>query len=181
MTDTPAPIQRPRREQLREIGLFGGLSDEALDQLTQELHAAFLSAGVEVTREGEHAREMFVVLSGELEVVRLSKGGHEGRVAILGPGSWFGEMSIVDVQPRSATVRTVAPSMLLKVTAEDLDRLYRRDMKSYLLLVLNIARELSRRLRVADGMIATFLSSMWDAHMGPPSRRPSASDEDRGG
>lgn len=120
MTDTPAPIQRPRREQLREIGLFGGLSDEALDQLTQELHAAFLSAGVEVTREGEHAREMFVVLSGELEVVRLSKGGHEGRVAILGPGSWFGEMSIVDVQPRSATVRAVAHTLMLRMTPQSL-------------------------------------------------------------
>lgn len=176
MTDTPAQPPKPRREQLREIGLFGGLSDEALDVLTHELHAAFMGAGVEVTREGEHAREMFVVLSGELEVVRNSKGGHEGRVAILGPGSWFGEMSIVDVQPRSATVRTVAPSMLVRVTAEDLDRLYRRDMKSYLLLILNIARELSRRLRVADGMIASFLSSMWDAHLVPPSRRGEGDD-----
>ncbi len=170
MSDTIPPPPRPRREQLREIGLFGGLSDEALDQPSHELHAAFMDAGIEVTREGEHAREMFVVLSGELEVVRRSKGGHEGRVAILGPGSWFGEMSIVDVQPRSATVRTVAPSLLLRVTAEDLDRLYRRDMKSYLLLVLNIARELSRRLRVADGMIASFLSAMWDAHLVPMRR-----------
>jgi CRP/FNR family cyclic AMP-dependent transcriptional regulator len=75
-------------------------------------------------------------------------------------------------------VRTVAPSLLMRITAEDLDRLYRRDMKSYLLLVLNIARELSRRLRVADGMIASFLSSMWDAHLPPPERR---ADEERNG
>ena len=57
------------------------------------------------------------------------------------------------------------------ITAEDLDRLYRRDMKSYLLLVLNIARELSRRLRVADGMIASFLVAMWDANLAPGPRR----------
>ncbi len=165
---TPAP--QARREQLREIGLFGGLTDEALDLLAEELRAWRIEAGAEVTREGEHAREMFVVLAGELEVIRHSKGGIEGRVAMLGPGSWFGEMSIIDVQPRSATVRTVAPSVLLRITAEDLDRLYRRDMKSYLLFVLNIARELSRRLRVADGMIASFLAAAWDANLAPPRR-----------
>ena len=173
MTEPNALTPKPQREQLREIGLFGGLTDEALDVLAAELHVTLIDAGTEVTREGEHAREMFVVLAGELEVVRHSKGGIEGRVAMLGPGNWFGEMSIVDVQPRSATVRAVAPTILLRITAEDLDRLYRRDMKSYLLLVLNIARELSRRLRVADGMIASFLVARWDANLAPgPQRNP---------
>lgn len=143
-----------RVEQLRDIGLFGGLSDEVLDELTRAFEAQWVEVGRAVMREGEHAREMFVVLHGELEVLRRSHHDTEERVAMLGPGSWFGEMSILDVQPRSATVRAVAPSVMLKITAEDLDRLYRRDMKSYLLMVLNMARELSRRLRVADGMIA---------------------------
>ena len=87
-------------------------------------------------------------------------------LALLGPGNWVGEMSIIDPQPRSASVRALAPSILLVVTTEDLDRLYRRDMKSYLLVVLNIARELARRLRVADGMIAGFLSSVIDQNLG---------------
>ncbi len=152
--------------QLREIGLFGGLADDALATFAGELHGRLADAGVEVMREGEYAREMFVVLKGELEVIRRSRSGVEGRVAVLGPGSWFGEMSILDVQARSATVRTIAPTMLLRIGADDLDRLYRRDMKSYLLLVLNIARELSRRLRVADGMIAGFMATVWDENMG---------------
>lgn len=155
-----------RREQLRDIGLFGGLDDESLDLLTRELRASLFDPGALVMKEGDHAREMFVVLSGELEVVRHSVNGAEGRVALLGPGNWVGEMSIVDPQPRSATVRALAPSILLVVTTEDLDRLYRRDMKSYLLVVLNIARELARRLRVADGMIAGFLSSAIDQNLG---------------
>lgn len=168
MTEPHVSPPKAQRAQLREIGLFGGLNDDALDTLASELHTSLVSAGTDVAREGEHAREMFVVLSGELEVLRRSKGGIEGRVAMLGAGSWFGEMSIVDVQPRSATVRTVAPTVLVRITAEDLDRLYRRDMKSYLLLVLNITRELSRRLRVADGMIASFLAAAWDAHLAMP-------------
>jgi CRP-like cAMP-binding protein len=155
-----------RREQLRDIGLFGGLDDESLDLLTRELRASLFDPGALVMKEGDHAREMFVVLSGELEVVRHSVNGAEGRVALLGPGNWVGEMSIIDPQPRSASVRALAPSILLVVTTEDLDRLYRRDMKSYLLVVLNIARELARRLRVADGMIAGFLSSVIDQNLG---------------
>lgn len=155
-----------RREQLRDIGLFGGLDDESLDALTRELRASLFDPGTLVMKEGDHAREMFVVLSGELEVVRHSATGAEGRVALLGPGNWVGEMSIIDPQPRSASVRALAPSILLVVTTEDLDRLYRRDMKSYLLVVLNIARELARRLRVADGMIAGFLSSVIDQNLG---------------
>ena len=155
-----------RREQLRDIGLFGGLDDESLDALTGELRASLFDPGALVMKEGDHAREMFVVLSGELEVVRHSANGSEGRVALLGPGNWVGEMSIIDPQPRSASVRALAPSILLVVTTEDLDRLYRRDMKSYLLVVLNIAREMARRLRVADGMIAGFLSSVIDQNLG---------------
>lgn len=166
MSDTITPKPLVRRDQLRDIGLFGGLSDETLDALTDDLEARLYEPGMAVMREGEHAREMFVVIAGELEVLRKSRGGQEGRVAVLGPGSWVGEMSILDVQPRSATVRVVAPSILLRITAEDLDHLYRRDMRSYLLLVLNIARELSRRLRVADGMIAGFLSATLDENLG---------------
>ena len=66
-------------EQLRDIGLFGGLSDEALLRLAGELVVLRVDPGVEVAREGDDAHEMFAVLAGELEVVRRSKGGVEGR------------------------------------------------------------------------------------------------------
>jgi CRP-like cAMP-binding protein len=157
---------RLRREQLRDIGLFGGLSDEALDHLIAELHTAQAEAGAMVLREGEQARDMFVVLGGELEVLKRGPQGGEARVAMLGPGDWVGEMSIIDVMPRSASVRALAPSLLLRIAADDFDRLYRRDLKSYTLLVLNIARELSRRLRVADGILAGVVASVWDEYLG---------------
>ena len=86
-------------------------------------------------------------------------------LALLGPGDWFGEMSIVDVQPRSATVRALAPGRLLRITAADLDALYRHDVKSYALIVLNIARELSRRLRVADGILADLIANVMDNYL----------------
>jgi len=155
----------PTAESLREIGLFGALSDDTLDFLVKALPVAVYGAGEHVFREGEQAREMFVVLAGEVEVLKRAKRGSDTRVAMLGPGDWFGEMSILDVQPRSATVIAVSPARLLRITSESLDALYRRDLKSYSLIVLNIARELSRRLRVADGIIADFVANVLDEYV----------------
>jgi CRP/FNR family cyclic AMP-dependent transcriptional regulator len=90
------------------------------------------------------------------------------RVAVLGPSDCFGEMSLIDLQARSATVRVLAPSRLLRVTSEDMDALYRHDLKSYTLIVLNIARDLSRRLRVTDGILADFTANVLDEYVGAP-------------
>ncbi len=128
------------------------------------LEVSELAPGTVVFKEGDSGRELFVILDGEVEVLKRSKRGHEARVAILGPGDWFGEMSILDVLPRSATVRAIAPARLLRVTAHELDALYRKDLRSYSLLVLNIAREMSRRLRVADGLLAELVANVMDEY-----------------
>ena len=72
---------------------------------------------------------------------------------------------MIDMQARSATVRALAPSRLLKITSEDMDGLYRSDLKSYTLIVLNIARDLSRRLRVTDGILADFTANVLDEYV----------------
>ena len=156
---------------LRNIGLFGALSDDVLTHLASTLSVIAPPPGTLVFREGDEARDMFVVVGGEMEVLKQSKRGIDARVALLGPGDWFGEMSILDVQPRSATVIAVAPTRLLRITSEALDTLYRRDLKSYSLIVLNIARELSRRLRVADAIIADFVANVLDEYVRPTGPR----------
>ena len=154
-------------KRLRDIGLFGGLTDEVLAHFGGALELIEVGPGAMVFKEGDSGREMYVVLEGEMEVLRRSKRNTEARVAILGPGDWFGEMSILDIMPRSATVRVIAPSRLLRLTTQDLDALYRRDLKSYSLLVLNIAREISRRLRVADGLLAELVANVMDEYVRP--------------
>jgi CRP-like cAMP-binding protein len=151
--------------ELRNIGLFGALGDDVLQHLANTLSVHAPAAGETVFHEGDEASAMFVVMSGEMEVLKKSKRKTEARVALLGPGDWFGEMSIVDIQPRSATVRALAPSRLLRISAADLDALYRHDLRSYALIVLNLARELSRRLRVADGILADLISNVLDQYL----------------
>jgi CRP/FNR family cyclic AMP-dependent transcriptional regulator len=156
---------------LRNIGLFGALSDEVLAFLAGMLTVVKPTIGETIFREGDEANAMYVVLAGEMEVTKKSRGAVDARVAVLGPGDWFGEMSIVDIQPRSATVRALAPGRLIRISAGDLDALYRHDVRSYAIIVLNLARELSRRLRVADGILADLIANVMDSYL---AKRPSA-------
>jgi CRP-like cAMP-binding protein len=151
-------------ERLRDIGLFGGLSDETLNLFASSLDVLEIEPGEVVYRERDIGREMFVILDGTLETIRLSKRHREVTVGVLEPGMWFGEKSILDVMPRPATVRAASAARLLRITAHDLDMLYRRDLKSYTLVVLNIAREISRQLRVAEGMFVDLLTNMADEY-----------------
>lgn len=152
--------------ELRDIGLFGALGDDVLQHLASSLKILPRGAGEIIFGEGDAARELYVVLDGEVEVFKVLQRGAEARLATLTPGHWFGEMSVLDVQPRSASVRALVPCTLLVVTARDLDALYRRDLRSYTLVVLNVARELARRLRVVDELVADFVGSVRNQHIG---------------
>ena len=174
MSSAKLPVAQKRPDlpvtiaQLRDVGLFGALSDEFLEHLTTTLSVLRVLPGDTVFREGDPAREIYVVLDGEIEVLKKSRRGRETRVAILGPNDSFGEMSIIDMQPRSATVRALGPARLLKITTEEMDALYRHDLKSYTLIVLNIARDLSRRLRVTDGLLADFTANVLEEYVQTP-------------
>ena len=162
------PTPKLNANHLRDIGLFGGLSIETLETLASELPTSRVEAGDIVVEEGDMSTQMFVVIAGELEVFKKGESG-DVRVAVFGPGDWFGEMSIIDVQPRSASVRAVAPTLVLSITTEHVENLlYRRDVKDYALFIMNIARELSRRLRVADGILAQFYAALSHQYGAPP-------------
>ena len=153
---------------LRAAGIFGALSDDVLARFAQTLTTERFAPGDVIFSEGDAAHCLYVLLEGEVEVLKRSRGARDHRVAILGPSDCFGEMSIIDMQPRSATVRAIAPSRVVRVSSEDFDHLYRQDVKSYALVALNIARDLSRRLRVADAILADVAGSVVDRYAKPP-------------
>ncbi|HMI86203.1 MAG TPA: cyclic nucleotide-binding domain-containing protein [Polyangiaceae bacterium] len=152
--------------ELRDIGLFGGLDDGTLQHLAASLRIMNRGTDELIFSEGAEAREFYVLLRGEIEIFKILKTGTEARIATLSPGHWFGEMSVFDVHRRSASVRTLVPCRFLVVTARDLDALYRRDLKSYTLLVLNVTRELARRLRLVDELVADFIGRVGNQHIG---------------
>jgi CRP-like cAMP-binding protein len=133
---------------------FGGLSDASLDLLVSMMVERRFDVGSTVVAEGEPGRSMYIVHGGELAVSKLGKSGRAIRMAGLGPGDFFGEMTLIEMQNRSATVVAESPTVLYELTAENLYAYYKADIHAYVLVMLNINRELCRRLRRADSRIA---------------------------
>jgi len=142
---------------LADIAVFGGLRDDVRDFIAGCVREVRFAGPSPVVGEGDLAREMFLVREGELEVCKKGMSGELVRLAVLRAGDCMGEMSLIDIQPRSASVRTLGPATLLVLSNADLAQLFRTDPESYTLLVLNIAREISRRLRRADELLAEMM------------------------
>ena len=129
---------------------FGGLSDASLALLISMMIERGFDAGATVVAEGEQGRSMYVVHSGELVVSKLGESGRAIRLARLGPGDFFGEMTLIEMQNRSASVITESPTVLYELTARNLYAFYKADIHAYAMVLQNINRELCRRLRRAD-------------------------------
>jgi CRP/FNR family cyclic AMP-dependent transcriptional regulator len=133
---------------------FGGLSDASLDLLISMLVERRFDVGATVVAEGEPGRSMYIVHSGELVVSKLGEWGRAIRMTSLGPGDFFGEMTLIEVQNRSATVAADSPTVLYELTAQNLYAYYKADIYAYVMVMQNINRELCRRLRRANNRIA---------------------------
>ena len=160
-----------RPDFLKGVSIFEGLSPAVVEKLAGTLEVRRCEPGASVFKEGDLSRELFVVVSGELEVLKKSRRGRDARIALVGVGDSIGEMSLVDDQPRSATVRAISPSHLMRLGVDDLARLGEQDLRSHAMILHNLGREISRRLRVADGIIADFVAQVWDAYLAPVGKK----------
>jgi len=114
--------------------------------------------GAVICAEGEAGRAMYVVRHGEVEVQRSCTDGAVVPIVRLAAGEFFGEMSLIEIQPRSATVKVIEPALLYSMTNRDLYTLYGRDLDAYILVLQNICRQLARRLRKADSRLSDLLA-----------------------
>jgi CRP-like cAMP-binding protein len=135
---------------LPSIALFGGLEPGTLGRIISMLKEHRLDPGAVVCREGEPGREMFLVRSGEVIVSRETETGRRIKMVRMGEGEFFGEMTLIDIQKRSATVSVDKPTLLYSLGNRDLYRLYQEDVPGYVMVLQNICRELSRRLRTTN-------------------------------
>jgi CRP/FNR family cyclic AMP-dependent transcriptional regulator len=99
------------RELLGTVWLFERCSNRELDLLQEAATEMEFPTGKALTTQGETGRHFMVIVEGEAEVSRDGT-----QIARLGPGSFFGEMSLLDGQPRTATVTTREPTRVLMIT-----------------------------------------------------------------
>ena len=137
---------------LREMPIFGGVPDRALQYLSDRAERIGISAGDWFFRQGDRDQTMYVLRSGQVEV-RRTLGGRSETLGRLGPGDCFGEMALIDLYPRSASVRAVEDCVALGIGHALLYALYAEDPEPFTLIAMNLARELSRRLRRAETLL----------------------------
>ncbi len=126
--------------------------------MKQENH----SGGDVIVVEGETGDCLYLIVEGSVEILKNvsdSSSDSMERIATLGTGETFGEMAIVDLQKRSATVRTLEQSVVLKLTHKDIFNIAKKNNYIYSIVIMNLAREISRRLRVMDDRYAITLFS----------------------
>ena len=129
--------------ELRQIALLQSLSEEDLDLVAQHVEVKQVGIRQPVCHMGDVGDSMYFVRFGEVKVVHPTEGGGEIIMARLGRNHYFGEMSLLTGEARSASVITTLDSEFFVLTKEGFDALFRKHPT----LALNLSHTLSQRLR----------------------------------
>ncbi len=167
-------MPRPGRASLtrffRSAAVFGGLEGRSLERVLSALEERDFPTGSTIFHAGELGRTMYLLAQGEVEVICTNGAGKSVSLLKLGPGECFGEMALVELQPRSATVRVRKRAKAYSLNNLDLYNLYREDNYAYVIVLQNICRILSRRLRKADSRICDFIAEDKKTRRAPAKR-----------
>jgi CRP-like cAMP-binding protein len=132
---------------LKKVPLFSGLNRRYLHLIAREADEVKVEAGAVLTRQGRLGLEFLLILEGGARVERDGK-----VIARLGPGDFFGEMSLIDGLPRSAAVIAESPSVLLVIQS----RAFRSLLDAVPGLQKRLLITLCERLRTADTRLASI-------------------------
>jgi CRP/FNR family cyclic AMP-dependent transcriptional regulator len=150
---------------LRGCALFESLSAEQLAKVAEIATHRDVAGGQHVFREGSTGDEMYVVVTGTVRISKEIPGAGEEALTLLGPGSYFGEMSAIDDAPRSADAVAHTACGLLAIRRDDLDRVMFLDKDLAYAVLWAFVRTLSSRLRETSEKLRSFF-----ALAGPPGR-----------
>jgi CRP/FNR family cyclic AMP-dependent transcriptional regulator len=137
---------------LKAVPLFSSLPEEQLRMLTTMVSRRSASRGTTIMAGGDATDSLYIVLSGRLKVMMSDSDGKEVILTILGPGEFFGEMGLIDDEPRSASVVTIEPCELLYIAKRD----FKKCIADHHDMAMEVMRSLVRRLREADRKIGSL-------------------------
>ncbi len=137
---------------LRNVPLFSTLPESQLAPLTSVVTRRAFPRGTTVIAAGDSTDSLYVVISGRLKVMMSDDEGREVILSILGPNEFFGEMSLIDDSPRSASVITLEPCELLVLAKRDFKKCVAENFE----MSMTLMRGLVKRLREADSKIGSL-------------------------
>ena len=143
------------RVKLSNVPIFAGLEEAALELLWERAAEGQAPAGSVIVQEGDPGNRLYLIGQGLVRVCKKLGQADEVELARFGPNDFFGEMCILETLPRCASVQAVIDTTLYSLTSLTFHHLYEVLPRQYSILVLNIARDLSRRLRRVDEVFAS--------------------------
>ena len=150
---------------LKKHSLFGGVTEAQCRIVLPLLREVCCAQGEAIVEEGRVNDRIYFIWHGSVEVLKAFQtpsGPRKHRIATLCEGDTFGEMELIDVQPCAATVQALEDTVLLTLSHRDLYKVSKQNLKTYTLIIMNLAREISRRLRRMDDLLAKGLTD--EAH-----------------
>lgn len=135
---------------LQKYSLFGGLLQEQIDAIRPLMEEESYAKGSVIIVEGTPNDRIRFILEGRVGVVKQGTVLHE-----FGEGDEFGEMEVLDVMPAVASASALTNTRVISISNRSLRQIYKEDIKCYALLIMNLARDLSRRLRRMDDIVSS--------------------------
>lgn len=151
----------PYREELCSLieraPMFSGLSRAEIEIVAKYLRAYKARQGAVIFKEGEKGSFMCVVLDGRVDILKETHGRERKKVAVVRPGKSMGEMSLLDELPYSATALASEDTTLLMLTKMNFEKLAEEQPVLCNLLLRQLARLMSLRLRQTTGVLLDYL------------------------
>ena len=144
--------------QLKKIPLFANLTSEHLAKVAAIASQREFKANERIFQEGDVGTEMYLIMKGKVRISKMVPGVGEEALAILEPGSYFGEMALIDDTPRSADATAHLSCMLWVVQKADLEELMFLHKDLAYELLWTFVRTLSARLRETNDKIKAFFA-----------------------
>jgi CRP-like cAMP-binding protein len=132
---------------LQKYSLFGGLLEEQIDAILPMMKQEKYNPGDIILPEKTPNDKIFFIVEGRVSVIK-----GETTIIDLAEGNTFGEMEVLDVMPAAATIKAVTGVTVMSISNTAFREIYKSDIKSFSLILMNLARDLSRRLRVTNEM-----------------------------
>jgi CRP-like cAMP-binding protein len=141
-------------EVLLKYSLFGGLVEEQIQSIIPLMKQEKYGPDEIIIAEGKPNDKVFFLIEGNVAVTKK-----DVILSRFGEGEAFGEMEVLDVMPAAATIKAISNVTLMSISNKALREIYKMDVKMFSLMVMNLARDLSRRLRRMDEKLTTTSST----------------------
>jgi CRP-like cAMP-binding protein len=132
--------------------IFGAISDDALNFLLDRAKEISVDKDDYFFRENDQGSSMFVLEKGRVAVLKSWVQQTQG-LAFLNRGDCFGEMALIEMGARSASVQATEDCTAIEVSIDILHELYQHDLEQFTIIQMNMSREVCRRLRKADDLL----------------------------